>query len=135
MAIAWNERLMSTGVADIDGQHKELIDKLNRLFSVLESGAPDAEVKSMLKFLGEYTAWHFGAEENCFAKHQCPAAAANKAAHASFLQIFKGISDKVESAGVTNALALETQQAVSDWVRNHIVKIDTRLRPCVAAAS
>jgi len=132
MAIAWNERLMSTGDPEIDDQHRKLIDKLNGLFAALESGAPDAEVKSMLKFVGEYTSWHFGAEESCMAKHQCPAAAANKAAHAQFLQTFKGIADKVESAGVTNALALETQQAVSDWVRNHIIKTDTQLRPCLA---
>jgi hemerythrin len=133
MALNWNERLMSTGVADIDDQHKELIAKLNQLFDALASGAPDGEVKSMLKFLGEYTVWHFGAEENCMDKHRCPAAAANKQAHAAFLQTFKGISDRVESEGVTDALAIETQQEVANWVRNHIVKIDTKLRPCVTA--
>lgn len=134
MAIAWNETLMSTGDAEIDKQHRQLIDKLNALFTALDAGVPDAEVKNLLKFLGEYTAWHFGDEEKCFAKHGCPAAAANKEAHAYFLSVFKGISDRVDAEGVTNALALETQQAVSDWVRNHIIKIDTRLRPCVAVA-
>ncbi len=134
MAIVWNERLMSTGVAEIDAQHRKLIDQLNGLFTALDSGVPDAEVKKMLTFLGEYTAWHFGDEEKCFAKFACPAAEANKAAHASFLGIFKGIADKVESEGVTSALALQTQQAVSDWVRNHIVRIDTKSRPCAATA-
>jgi hemerythrin len=135
MALDWNERLMSTGVVEVDNQHKELISKLNLLFEALESGAPEAEVKSMLKFLGEYTTWHFSAEEDCFAKYECPAAEANKAAHATFLDIFQGISEKVESEGVTSALAIETQQEVSNWVRNHIVRIDTKLRPCAAAAS
>jgi len=133
MALNWNERLMSTGVVDIDNQHKELISKLNQLFEALESGAPDAEVKNMLKFLGEYTVWHFGAEENCMDKHECPAATANKQAHAAFLETFTGISQRVESEGITDALAIETQQEVANWVRNHIVKIDTKLRPCVNA--
>jgi hemerythrin len=134
MALEWNQRLMTTGVDDIDNQHRELIAKLNQLFDALESGAPDGEVKSMLKFLGEYATWHFGAEENCMDKYQCPVAQANKQAHASFLEIFGGISNQVQAEGVTAALAIETQQAVSNWIRNHIVKIDTKLRPCAATA-
>ena len=135
MALDWSERLMSTGVLEVDNQHRELIKKLNQLFAALDSGVPDAEVKSMLKFLGEYATWHFGSEENCMAKHQCPAAEANKKAHATFLEVFSGISSRVEAEGVTTALAIETQQEVSNWIRNHIIRIDTKLRPCVAAAS
>ncbi|MGA9596138.1 MAG: hypothetical protein WBV06_08280, partial [Acidimicrobiia bacterium] len=53
-------------------------------------------------------------------------------AHAAFFEVFKGISERVESEGVTDALAIETQQEVSNRVRDHIIKIDTKLRPCVA---
>lgn len=135
MALDWNERLMSTGVVEVDDQHKELIAKLNELFVALESGVPDSKVKEMLNFVGEYATWHFGKEENCFDKYECPFAEANKQAHATFLGVFQNIAQRVESEGVTSALAIETQQEVANWVRNHIIKIDTKLRPCAAAAS
>jgi hemerythrin len=135
MALEWNERLMSTGVDEVDTQHKQLIDKLNELFDALESGAPDAKVKDMLNFVGQYATWHFSKEEDCMDQYECPFAEANKEAHATFLGVFQGIAERVEAEGVTSALAIETQQEVANWVRNHIIKIDTKLRPCAAAAS
>ena len=131
MSIAWNQETMSTGVAEVDAQHWELINRLNRLFEVMKQGKARSEIDSLIGFIGEYAVWHFSHEEACMERHRCPAAAANKAAHASFIKVFEGLTARLKKEGPTIALVLEIQKQMTDWLTNHIVRVDTQLRPCV----
>jgi hypothetical protein len=58
---------------------------------------------------------HVGNASRFRARGVHTAAAANRNAHATFLDIFQGIASQDETVGVTAALAIETQQAASDW--------------------
>lgn len=132
--LTWNPATMSTGVTEVDDQHKELIGKLNELFDRMAKGEGKDALKGLLTFLSQYAAWHFGREENCMEAHRCPASAANKAAHAEFIRVFGGLKARIEAEGPTTKLVLETQQQLSSWLTNHIVRIDTKLKNCVRAA-
>ena len=54
-----------TGNKMIDGQHKELIDKINDLLKACENESPTikATAAQMLNYLADYTEFHFGEEE------------------------------------------------------------------------
>lgn len=131
MALKWDARTMATGVEEIDAQHRELIDHLNEFFRLMQQGKAGDGLGEFMDFLAQYAAWHFRHEEGCMEEHRCPAAAANKQAHANFIQIFKGYRKKLESEGPTTGLVIEVQRKISDWVRNHIIRTDTQLRQCV----
>jgi hemerythrin len=125
---------MSTGVVEVDDQHRELIKKLNELFDRMMKGEGADALKGLLDFLGQYAAWHFGREENCMDAYRCPAAASNKQAHAEFIRVFSGLKARLAAEGPTTKLVVETQQQLSTWLTAHIVRIDTKLKNCVHAA-
>ncbi len=129
--ITYNAQTMSTGVAEIDKQHQELIGKLNQLFERMMKGEGATGLKELLDFLGTYAAWHFGREEACMANHRCPVAAANKNAHAEFIRVFTEFRGRLAKEGPSTRLTLEIQNRVSEWLRNHIVKVDTKLKDCI----
>ncbi|HZR24314.1 MAG TPA: bacteriohemerythrin [Vicinamibacterales bacterium] len=135
MALAWNQVTMTTGVAEIDAQHKELIVRLNELFDRMQKGEGADALKGVLDFLANYATWHFSREEKCMDIVQCSVAAANKQAHAAFLETFTRLRKRFETEGPTTKLVLETQRELSGWLTTHICKVDTRLRDCIAKAS
>ena len=54
---------LKTGNELIDGQHKELIDKINKLVTCCEEGGGKLQAIKMLDYLADYTDFHFSAEE------------------------------------------------------------------------
>jgi hemerythrin len=130
MAFAWDDSL-ETGVAEIDDAHKTLFLWVNKLSDAMSAGKANAEVLSVLNFLGIYAQRHFAHEENCMNRYKCPAAEVNKKAHAEFLVYFTKMKQEAETNGVTTKTVLELQLALGNWLRNHIKKVDVSLRPCV----
>ena len=134
MAIQWNSSL-ETGVKEVDEAHKTLILWINKLTDAMKSGNGKQEVLNVLTFLEKYAAQHFSHEESCMDRHKCPAALANRKAHAEFFSYFSQVKSTIEKENVTTPMVLDLHTALSDWLRNHILKIDTTLRTCVKASA
>ncbi len=130
MAYVWDES-MSTGVEELDDAHRTIFSWVNQLSDAMRQGKGNAEVLRILDFLGNYSAGHFSSEEGCMSRYKCPTALANKKAHAEFLDYFGKMKAEVKANGTSTAKVLELQQALGNWVRNHIMKIDVSLRQCV----
>ena len=62
MYAVFNENL-HTGNELIDGQHKEIIEKINKLVVACENGSCQLESIKMLDYLADYTEYHFQEEE------------------------------------------------------------------------
>ena len=64
LAFVWDQRFV-TGIDTVDSQHMHLVDVVNQLGSMLESGvAPDSEaLKSLFHDLAQYAHRHFADEE------------------------------------------------------------------------
>ena len=77
-----------TGVAEVDHDHKRLVEGLNKLGELIASGKGSESIPAVLDFLERYANEHFAREETCMHRMQCPTAAANLAAHAQFRQTF-----------------------------------------------
>lgn len=122
---------MATGDAEIDAAHRTMIDAINRLDDAVARGTQAAEVPGILSFLESYAWRHFSHEEECFRRHQCPAAEANQRAHADFVERFTRLRDDLMRDGVTPERVTTLQAALGDWLVNHIAKVDTSLLPCM----
>ncbi len=126
MKYEWTSR-MASGDAEIDAAHRTLIDTINRLDDAVARGTEAAEVPGILSFLEAYAWRHFSHEEECFMRHQCPAAGANQRAHAGFVERFTSLRDDLMRDGITPERVTTLQQALGDWLVNHITKVDTTL--------
>jgi hemerythrin-like metal-binding protein len=132
--IAWDPS-MSTGIEALDNQHKQLISWLNDLLDAMSLGRGRGEVEGLLDKLSGYVAMHFGHEEDCMTKYNCPVAAQNAAAHQTFVVTFAGIREEYERDGATARLVVHVENELMRWLVGHIKGTDTRLRECVGNAA
>ena len=128
--ISWDPS-MTTGVESLDNQHKQLIAWLNDLLSAMSVGRGRAEVASLLDKLGGYAVMHFGNEEDCMAKYNCPVAAKNAAAHKDFVATFTTFREEFDKTGATAHLVVRVESELMRWLTSHIKATDTQLAPCV----
>lgn len=124
---------MATGVAMVDAQHKELFRQFNLLGEAMSRGQGRQEIGTLLDFLGQYVVKHFADEERYMDEHACPVAAANKQAHTKLLATFNGLKERFDREGAGPTLVLEIQRTLSDWLVQHIDRIDKQLATCLPA--
>lgn len=131
----WKEAY-STGIRSVDVQHKELFHAVNDLADTIEyQNCGEVPIKKLMSFMGYYAEWHFGHEEKCFHGLNCPLAAANQEAHQQFLDTFTLLRQEAREGGVTVDFALKIHKILSTWLVNHILKIDTQIKPSVPETS
>ena len=123
--IDWRSEF-ETGIAEVDHEHRELVDLLNDLHTELEADAPRERVSA---FLGEVFARisaHFALEETVMRKHHYDQYTDHKADHEKLLDELRDIMDAHEAGGYfdyRDALA----RGVRDWFVNHFKSKDARL--------
>ena len=128
--LEWDNAL-STGEASLDGQHRYLVDTLNKLGDAINEGHGNEELARILGVLRFYSGWHFGREEDCMETYHCPAAEKNKKAHAIFIEKFDKFHKEFTNSGGSNEMALKIHEEISDWIVNHILIVDGELYPCI----
>lgn len=132
-AITWTDDL-AVGVELIDDQHKELIDRVNRLTDAMFDGKGADEVGRLLAFLADYVVSHFGAEERLMFKYQYPGYEGHKEAHDRFVSEFIKVKTRHDSGDITSSLALTVFDGMWTWLRNHIRGADKELGDFVRRA-
>ena len=82
----WSERY-ATGIRHLDEQHKMLFKMSEDYRVTLDEGTRRAFIQLMLESLTAYASDHFGIEQDCMFRYQCPAAEANGKAHLQFIEV------------------------------------------------
>lgn len=121
MLIEWKDEY-KTKIAVIDGQHKNLIDLINKLDASKEKGMTHDFLFEVFRKLIEYTKVHFAFEEKMLQKVQYPGLDKHLKEHAVFvnkLSEFLKDSNK-ENFDVTN----EILKFLQYWFVEHILKND-----------
>jgi len=132
--VQWTDKY-TTGSDTLDQQHQTLIDNINRLEEMLLISHPSREqfeaMIEVVDFLEFYASAHFKAEEACMEAYRCPAHAQNKQAHADFLKYFNDFKEHNRAKGFPRDIIVQLHDVASRWIHEHILQIDTRLRPCM----
>jgi len=126
MPINWNKNL-ETGIQIVDSQHKSLIDKLNEFFDACMQKKGKDELMNMIKFLENYTVFHFKTEEDIMQRHKFSGYIVHKAMHEEFIKEFLKIKNRFEVEGATLDLVNSTTKFLTNWLIEHISKIDKQL--------
>jgi len=119
--IRWNENL-SVGIAQMDQQHKKLVDMVNRLYDAMNQGKGNETAASILGELVNYTKIHFAAEEQLMQKHHFPNFIAHKKIHDELTNKAVDLNQKIKNGEMVMAVSLSI--FLKDWLQNHIMKED-----------
>jgi hemerythrin len=123
---AWTPDL-SVGVDEIDDQHRELLDRIDRVLRSLEGRRAEAEIRRLLDFLEIYVVLHFGTEDRLMARTGYPAIEAHRREHERFLHDFAAVKGQLEAEGAGPAVAQAVSVRICGWLTNHIRTVDRRL--------
>ncbi|MFA6088842.1 MAG: hemerythrin family protein [Candidatus Woesearchaeota archaeon] len=119
MEIVWTTDLsVKNGV--IDGQHKQLISKINDLIIGINNGNSKDEIVQIMDFLSKYIILHLGYEEKYMAKYEYPNLEEHKIHHEILIETVKELSDLLIKIGPTESLAFEIKERVGNWFLSHI---------------
>jgi len=125
--IEWSDQL-SVNVAEIDGQHKKLVDMINRLHEAMRTGQGRAVIKDILTGLADYVVLHFTAEEKYMAKFGYADLTVHKAEHTRFVDTISKFHGDFEGGKVS--LTIEVMNFLRDWLTKHIQGTDRKYTEC-----
>jgi hemerythrin len=123
MAIEWRDNL-STGIEEIDLQHKELFSRINSLLEACNKGQGKEVVLGTLLFLDDYIKTHFAEEENLQKRLNYPGYLAHRDQHIRFVRQVDELERQFKSDGATIGLVLQTNRTMTEWLIEHISKVD-----------
>ena len=126
----WSE-WYATGIRHLDEQHKMLFKMSEDYRVALDEERGERLYVSMLESLTAYASAHFGIEQDCMFRYQCPAAEANEKAHLQFIEVLDWFRRRHAERGFNAAEAERLVTFIDEWLANHIGRIDVQLKPCV----
>jgi len=115
---------LKTGVAKIDEQHQELIDRINELKTMGSQVFSKEEIQKTLDLLGEYVIKHFADEEQLQNQNNYPKYEMHKELHKNFVKEFLKMQEEFASNGSSLKFSLELTQVVINWLIKHIKMAD-----------
>ncbi|AQR94747.1 MULTISPECIES: bacteriohemerythrin [Clostridium] len=126
MSLRWDDKLL-IGVENVDKQHKELFNYLDKFLSAVKEGKGKQEIENALNFLEDYTIKHFHDEEEIQKRYGYPRMNEQCKQHEAFKKELKDLRSGFEDIGASVLLALNVQNKMVNWVKNHISTLDRDL--------
>jgi hemerythrin len=124
-----------TGNTLIDSQHKELIKAINDLLLACSAGQGRAEITATIDFLEDYTAKHFGDEEQLQQKYGYPDYINHRKYHETFKAVVKDLGGRLKKEGPNVALVAKVNSEIASWLINHIKREDVKVAAHIKANS
>jgi hemerythrin len=122
--ITWKEAF-SVGDAEVDFEHRELIELINSLHESARSGAGRDAVIEALGEIYAQIASHFALEEKMMRASHYPALLEHKQDHETLLDDLRDIMDEVEDDGEYDEtqLSVDLERWFGDHFRTHDAKL------------
>lgn len=114
-----------TGNKEIDDQHKEWIDKIDKLLVCCEHGTGKREAIKVLEYMAEYSNFHFDAEEKLQEEAGYPGLEEHKKKHDEFRKVVDELHEMLDDEeGPTEDFVKAVNHNVVEWLHNHIKTFD-----------
>lgn len=123
MSIVWSPDL-ETGVFIIDGQHKELFERINRLLDACRKGEGAGKVGETMVFLQSYVVEHFAMEEQIMRRAKYERYREHAQEHREFRNRIDALSREIYLEGVFPHTVVRINRTIVDWLNNHIRRSD-----------
>jgi hemerythrin len=128
--MSWTDAY-STGMAEIDQQHKKLIALINSLNDAMAAGQGKAVLGKILDELVNYCASHFAMEEKLFDTHGYPEAAEHKEKHRKMTS--KVLTLQTQFKQGKALMTIEVMEFLHQWLDKHILGTDKQYVPFLSS--
>lgn len=132
MTVTWRADF-EIGILEIDGQHREIFARFDRLLRAINEGHGREEVVKTLNFLDEYTRYHFSAEETLQQRYGYPHYEMHRSEHQHFIETLDAIFKRYVAVGAEEEVVKQTCQALLEWLIKHICVVDRDLAAFLAS--
>jgi hemerythrin len=130
-ALTWDKTL-SVDVAEIDEDHRRLVDLYNVLSRAVADGDSTEYVEAVTDELIACTVWHFRHEERLMLRHGYPGLPEHKAEHEELIDSVKDLQQKLRDAG--DAVSAQQVEFLERWLMEHIYGADMKMGAYLCAA-
>jgi len=122
---AWTDEFL-VGIAEIDEQHRSLVDMINRFYAALGGEAPHRQaLGGLLRGLVDYTRYHFATEQRLMEEAKLPLVRPHLKQHQEFVQKVGDMAERFSHGGLV--LSVEATSYLRDWLSGHILVTDKQL--------
>lgn len=128
--MTWNDQL-SVNIKQVDSQHMKLVELLNNFHDAMKLGKGKEVMGKTFSELLDYTAYHFGTEEDFFKKYGYPGSASHKKEHGALTKQALELSDRFSRG--EPVISAETMTFLKNWLNDHIVGSDKKYGPFLNA--
>jgi len=126
MSLQWTKAL-SVGIGDIDDQHKELFERINKMLDIIVDSREIDEIENVIDFLDDYVVSHFATEQGLMKRFDYTDLEYHLAQHSEFTRQFHHFRDRCREEGPSRFLAIQIEEMMVEWWTNHINKVDKLL--------
>ncbi len=123
MAQAGNNHF-STGIKEIDNQHRELIAKFDEFVAAVENNEGRGKLAPLVLFLVLFTKAHFATEERYHGLYGYPDADSHREAHGAIREDLLKLKGELEEEGASDALVQSTSRMMVRGLVEHFCKAD-----------
>lgn len=128
--LAWRDEYR-IGIAEVDHEHRELIDLINEVHAALGGDRSAARIEDFLGEIYARISAHFALEEKDMSAHRYPELSQHKADHERLLDDIRDIMDEHDASGVLDDQAFSNRLAA--WFGDHFKTFDARLHSFLKA--
>lgn len=119
------DKSFEVGCPNVDSQHKELFELVNHFQQSVINGNSFDKLLETMKFLVEYTRYHFQEEEEFMKEISYPEMVEHREKHDELVQKLTCILVKFNQQQVPDMKALE--KFLMDWIKEHVLEEDKKI--------
>ena len=129
--IPWTDQIC-IGIQEIDEQHKQLVELINRLYDAMTQGADRQQAANeILQELMQYTIVHFAVEESLFRIFDYPDYETHRERHQQLRDQVIDINKRVQAG--ERLITPELLFFLRKWITSHIMVEDKAYGPFLLA--
>jgi hemerythrin len=125
----WDQKY-SVHVKEIDGQHKELIKLISKLYISINQRKVNEELGGLLDELIKYASIHFSTEEKYFKKFSYEYTVEHIKEHHNFTRKITDLQKKYLNKEIE--ISFELIDFLEDWLIQHLITADQKYVKCFA---
>lgn len=129
--LTWNDSLHRVGIAAIDGQHREIVARVNRISDAVGRGDRQDAVEEMMDDLILFACEHFALEERLMTEYGFPDLESHIEEHIGLLRQVENLRNALRTPSPAKAALVSA--FITDWAELHILQADKEIGAFLAA--
>jgi hemerythrin len=129
--LIWNENRHCIGIAAIDDQHREIVERVNLIADTVGQGGRHEAVQEMMDDLVLFTCEHFALEERLMTEYDFPDLEDHIVEHIALLQQVDNLRKALRTPSPAKAALVSA--FLTDWAELHILQSDKEIGAFLAA--